>query len=114
VSEEIRSLLHPRKKNRQTASLRIVSRLKNIMHDDTQSIVRQAQSQLNASGYYELKGISCDYEEESGVLTLQGCVSSFYIKQLAQSLVGKLTRVQQVDNLLDVTEKGVAPTDADE
>jgi osmotically-inducible protein OsmY len=48
----------------------------------------------------ELRRLACDFHE--GVLTLHGRVSSFYLKQVAQTLVRDLPGVLQVINDLDV------------
>jgi len=64
------------------------------------AIRAMVESQMRHSGYYELHYISCDFHE--GVLILRGCVSSYYLKQLAQSLVLQLTGVEEVNNRLEV------------
>ena len=60
----------------------------------------EAQSRLRTSGYHELHLVSCEFHE--GVLTLRGHVSSFYLKQVAQTLIRDLDGVGEINNRLDV------------
>ena len=61
-----------------------------------------ANQRLLDSGYCWLGNVSCHFQ--SGVLILEGKVPSFYMKQLAQSLVRNLEKVEQIENRLVVTE----------
>ena len=54
----------------------------------------------------ELHFVSCELHE--GVLTLRGRVSSFYLKQVAQTLVRALGGVGKINNRLEVA----APSDS--
>ena len=67
---------------------------------ERQVIQAEAQSRLRHSGYHELHLVSCDFHE--GVLALRGCVSSFYLKQVAQTLIRRLDGVGEVNNRLEV------------
>jgi osmotically-inducible protein OsmY len=60
----------------------------------------EAQSRLRESGYHQLHVVSCEFHE--GVLTLRGKVSSFYLKQVAQTLIRGLRSVAEVNNRLEV------------
>ena len=55
---------------------------------------------MRNSGYWELHGVSCHFHE--GVATLKGRVSSFFLKQLAQSLVFPIDGVEEIHNRLEV------------
>lgn len=55
---------------------------------------------LETSGYGELRTITC--RVEGGIVTLNGRVSSYYLKQIAQSIVGRQAGVCRIENLLDV------------
>jgi osmotically-inducible protein OsmY len=66
----------------------------------TDAVRAMAESQLCHSGYYELHYIACSFHE--GVLTLRGCVSSYYLKQLAASLVCQVAGVEEISNRLEV------------
>jgi osmotically-inducible protein OsmY len=59
-----------------------------------------AETRMQRSGYRELHDVACDFFE--GVLTLRGSVPSFYLKQVAQSLVLHLDGVQELNNRLEV------------
>ena len=69
------------------------------------SIQAEAQSRLRRSGYHELHLVSCEFHE--GVLTLRGRVSSFHLKQVAQTLIRDLDGAEEVNNRLEVA---VTPT----
>lgn len=66
---------------------------------------KAAEDLLQHSAYLELRNVSCDFYE--GVLTLRGHVPSYYLKQLAQSLLCELDGVLELNNHLEV----VAPRD---
>jgi osmotically-inducible protein OsmY len=66
-----------------------------------------ALSRLRTSGYAQLQLISCEFHE--GVLTLRGHVSSFYLKQLAQTLVRGVDRVEEIKNRLEVASQRDSP-----
>lgn len=71
------------------------------------AVQAEAQSRLQGSGYYELHHVSCDFHE--GVLSLRGRVSSFYLKQLAQTLVRELDGVEEINNRLEVAAQVDSP-----
>jgi hypothetical protein len=43
-----------------------------------------------------------DFEKNGDVLTIRGCVPSFYLKQVLQGLLKNLEGVQRIDNQVDV------------
>jgi len=59
-----------------------------------------AEARLMNSPYLELHRVSCECHE--GILTLHGCVSRYYLKQIAQHLVGRLNGLVKIDNQLTV------------
>jgi len=59
-----------------------------------------ARARYLDSGYAILRTVRCDFHE--GVLTLRGHVPSYYLKQIAQTLVGQLDHVELVENRLEV------------
>ena len=76
-----------------------VSRTKVISSpDDVVSVA--ADARLMKSAYLELRHVSCKFRE--GILTLRGCVPSYYLKQIAQNVVSQLTGVARIDNQVDV------------
>lgn len=64
------------------------------------SIVDAAYRALRASGYGQLRGLSvhCD----NGRVTLQGRVPTFYLKQVAQSVLKPIHGITDIDNDLSV------------
>jgi osmotically-inducible protein OsmY len=70
--------------------------------EDERSILAEAHSRLDHSPYRELLGIDCELRD--GVLILRGRVSSYYIKQIAQSAVFSLENVRELDNRLEVDD----------
>jgi hypothetical protein len=59
-----------------------------------------AERRLHSNSYLTLKNVSCDYRE--GVLTLRGRVPTYYLKQIAQSVVVDLAGVERIDNRIEV------------
>jgi osmotically-inducible protein OsmY len=59
-----------------------------------------ATSRLQRSGYAALRRIACAVE--GGVLHLNGCVPSHYLKQVAQALVADVEGVCLVQNKIQV------------
>jgi osmotically-inducible protein OsmY len=74
---------------------------------EKQVVQAEARSRLRKSGYRELQLVSCDFHE--GILTLRGRISSFYLKQLAQTLVYQLDGVGEVNNRLEVATRACLP-----
>ena len=68
-----------------------------VAHDH--QIVDAAYRALRASGYGQLLSINvyCDH----GRVTLQGRLPTFYLKQVAQSVLGRVDGIRDIDN--DVT-----------
>ena len=73
--------------------------------EELQVILMEAQLRLRNSGYPELHLVSCEFHE--GVLSLRGHVSSFYLKQIAQTLIRGLAGVGEVNNRLEVAPSPV-------
>jgi len=65
-----------------------------------ESVAAAAEAELCHSSYTDLRRVHCSYQH--GTLTLEGRVTRYYLKQVAQSLVGRLTEVVDIDNRLDV------------
>ena len=63
-------------------------------------VAERAGQELLRNPYLALKNVTCEYRE--GVLTLRGCLPSYYLKQVAQTAVGHLDGVRQVVNLIQV------------
>ena len=63
-----------------------------------------AESRLRSNSYLALKNISCAFDD--GVLTLRGCLPSYYLKQIAQETLAPLEGLAQIDNQIDVVASG--------
>jgi osmotically-inducible protein OsmY len=69
--------------------------------DPTQGEIRaMAETRLRQSPYAPLHQVSC--ELRSGVLTLGGRVPSYYLKQIAQTVVRSVEGVLEINNQLHV------------
>jgi hypothetical protein len=65
-------------------------------------VVERAEDRLRNSAYQELRSVFCSYR--GGILTLRGRVPSFYLKQLAQTLLTGLDSVEHLNNQVEVLE----------
>ena len=80
------------------------------------AVEADARLRLRRSGYSQLGVVSCEFHE--GVLTLRGRVSTFYLKQVAQTVIRNLDGVGEINNRLEVApapddsaeDQGYAPT----
>jgi osmotically-inducible protein OsmY len=71
----------------------------------SQQIIEGAENCLRHNSYLALKNVHCDYHE--GVLTLSGCLPTYYLKQMAQSVVGRVAGVQRIVNDIEVVAVGL-------
>ena len=71
------------------------------------AVTRRGETVLRSSSYLAVRHLSCDYHE--GVLTIRGRVPTYYLKQVAQSLLGKLEGVEVINNLVEVRHAEVLP-----
>jgi osmotically-inducible protein OsmY len=62
---------------------------------------------LKASGYPVLRSVVVEYHE--GVVVLRGRVPTFYLKQVAQTLAGKMRGVDELVNRLSVDDAPRSP-----
>lgn len=69
--------------------------------DRPQFVARLARERLGTSHHF-LRHIHCDFED--GVATLRGRVPSYYLKQVAQSLVSTVDGVERVENEVEVAQ----------
>jgi osmotically-inducible protein OsmY len=63
-------------------------------------IAEEAEIRLRNNSYLALKNVSCEHRE--GVLTLRGCLPTYYLKQMAQATVARLAGVQRIVNEIEV------------
>ena len=65
------------------------------------STIREvAESHLRRHSYLALKNISCECRH--GQLTLRGCVPSYYLKQIAQTVVAEIDGIAGIRNEIEV------------
>ncbi len=67
----------------------------------THGIGESARSRLQGSSYFALRDVGCEYWD--GVLTLQGRLPTYYLKQIAQTMVAEVEGVTAVVNRIEVT-----------
>ena len=67
-------------------------------------ILDSAESCLRSNSYLALKNVTCDYRE--GVLTLRGCLPSYYLKQVAQTVVARVAGGVRIVNEIEVVSPG--------
>ena len=66
-----------------------------------QAIEREVASDLEHCGYHEMRRVSCEYDH--GVVTLRGRVPSYFLKQIAQTVVAsRLKGTAALRNQLEV------------
>ncbi len=63
-------------------------------------IEEAAEGHLRRSSYFALRDIDCTCHE--GVVTLRGCLPTYYLKQLAQHVVADIEGVCGVLNQIEV------------
>jgi osmotically-inducible protein OsmY len=63
-------------------------------------VAERAERELRRNAYVALKNIACEHRD--GVLTLTGCLPTYYLKQVAQEAVTRVDGVERVDNRIDV------------
>jgi osmotically-inducible protein OsmY len=68
-------------------------------------IEEAAEGHLRRSGYLALRDIGCTCRE--GVVTLGGCLPTYYLKQIAQHVVAESEGVRAIINRIEV----LAPSD---
>jgi osmotically-inducible protein OsmY len=68
----------------------------NRSQEDDGQIVKLVHRALHASGYIQLRQLQVYFEH--GRITLQGRLPTYYLKQVAQSLILAVDGVQDIDN----------------
>ncbi len=91
------------RQNAQTEGKTVSGRMEPVEESapvDPQDLSEAAENRLRGNPYLALKNISC--ECRAGVLTLRGCLPSYYLKQIAQSAVAHLKGVHGINNEIEV------------
>jgi hypothetical protein len=76
------------------------SRVARTLEGAARRILEQARRRLHLSSHQQIRQIRCDMRD--GYLTLRGRVPSYYLKQLAQELVGGGSAPAPIDNRIIV------------
>jgi len=64
------------------------------------AVAYEAEERLRRSGYLALRDVSCLASD--GVLSLHGCLPSYYLKQVAQELAAGVDGARHVINRIEV------------
>jgi hypothetical protein len=67
---------------------------------DVDSIAEEADRVLGESAYPDLRRLRCDFHD--GVVSIRGRLPSFFLKQMAQTIVSRIDGVRRVNNLIKV------------
>jgi len=85
--------------------IRLTTRLSPYLwRDRDEGACARAAAVLEKSPYLPLRTLQCNYER--GYVTLRGDVPTFYLKQLAQTLIGDVAGPDKILNLIHVTPLG--------
>ena len=64
------------------------------------SLLDEIRSRLRSSSHPRLRHVECEYHE--GIVILRGRVPTYYLKQLAQSVVLSHSKVEELVNQIEV------------
>ena len=67
-----------------------------------ENVERAAQQMVAQHGHFFGRADRFQFVQYDDVLTIRGCVPSFYLKQVLQSLLKDLAGVRWIDNQVDV------------
>jgi hypothetical protein len=82
------------------------SRPAEVIRSEAATAVR-AEMRLRNSSYCELRRIRCKFHE--GVFTLRGVLPSYYLKQIAQTIVCKTDKGSIIVNHIEVVDPTAQP-----
>ena len=71
------------------------------------AVATRAEMQLWHSSYCELRHVRCAFHE--GVFTLRGILPSYYLKQIAQTIVSKADAACVIVNRIEVADPPARP-----
>jgi osmotically-inducible protein OsmY len=74
-----------------------------VTTDTLRGVNEHIKHHLWENPYRALRGISWEYRE--GVLTLNGRLPTFYLKQMAQAAVARVAGVERVVNRIEVVSE---------
>jgi osmotically-inducible protein OsmY len=86
------------------SNLGVAERYRRIDAPETRTgqILAEVRARLNDSPHFRSHSREVSLRFADGVLTLHGCVPSFYLKQVLQSLLADVEGVEWIDNQVDV------------
>jgi hypothetical protein len=80
----------------------MVSLSDRIAAPDRAAVIEEAARRtLSESPYPVLRRVVCRFDH--GVLTMRGRLSSFFLKQMAQTAVSRLEGIERIDNFIEVS-----------
>jgi hypothetical protein len=78
----------------------VTVRTRGALKPCSRCVENTAKQRLLATGYRPLTSVSCQFRD--GTLTLQGQLSSYFHKQLAQEAIRGVGSIQMVSNQIEV------------
>jgi CheY-like chemotaxis protein len=66
-------------------------------------VADRVEKQLRSNPYLALKNVSCECRD--GVLTLRGCLPTYYLKQMAQAAAAGVEGVGRIENRIEVVSR---------
>jgi len=69
---------------------------------ESESPLDIADRLLRDSSYHMVRQVKCSFQD--GVLTMEGRLPSFHLKQVAQTVVQGIDGVARIENRIEVTE----------
>lgn len=66
----------------------------------TSGIEESVECRLRGSPYLALRNVGCAYSD--GLLTLRGCLPTYYLKQMAQEVIVGVEGVRAIANEIEV------------
>ncbi len=71
-----------------------------LLPPSREQIVDRAENCLRHNPYLANKNVQCDFHE--GVLTLRGCLPTYYLRQLAQETLGPVSGILRIVNEIEI------------
>lgn len=76
--------------------------LSTVYVETEEAVSREVQSRLSRNPYH-ISSRKISYRFADGILSLHGSVPTYYLKQVAQTIVAGVDGVSQIDNQIEVT-----------
>jgi osmotically-inducible protein OsmY len=65
------------------------------------SLAEEADRVLSESAYPDLRRLQCDCHD--GIISIRGRLPSYFLKQMAQTIVSRISGVRRVSNQINVS-----------